>query len=558
MSQISITRTIKKEVDSTALNAAFSTFAKGRTTKKLGTSNCVVYTRVSTKEQADNNMSLETQRKACEKFAEKAGYQILGYFGGTYESAKTDERKQFNAMLSFVKGSRQKVSAIIVYSVDRFSRSGANAIYIAEQLNAQGIVVCSVTQPTDATTPSGRLQQNIQFIFSEYDNQLRREKCMAGVKEKLYAGIWCTAPPRGYDIVRRNGKKEFVLNREGKLISKAFGWRAKGMSNEAVRQKLEEAGLKMSDQRVSNFLRNPFYCGLLVHNALEGQVVEGVQEKAVSKEVFLMVNGLLSEKKTAGYSINPENEEVPLKRFIKCESCGEYLRAYKAWKNQKYYYKCNTKGCNCNKRADSLHGAFKSELAPYSIPANLDTAFLIKRKMSGVYNRLNADKETEKEQVEKSLQEINKKIERLEERFISEEIDRDIFRRYREKFTQERAEIEERLAKSSKGVSNLDKCIEAAIEFSSKLPSLWESGDYIEKQNVQKAVFPDGMYYNRKTDECRTPRVNSVLLYMAGLAQVLEQNKSGETESEFNFPAWVENTGIEPVTSCMPCKRSTK
>ena len=123
------------------------------------------------------------------------------------ESAKTDERKQFNNMLAFVKKSKEKISYIIVYSVDRFSRSCANAIYIAEKLKREGITVFAVTQPTDTTTASGSLQQNIQFIFSEYDNQLRREKCMAGVKEHLLNGIWCTAPPTGYDIIRREGKK---------------------------------------------------------------------------------------------------------------------------------------------------------------------------------------------------------------------------------------------------------------------------------------------------------------------------------------------------------------
>src|SRR4029453_383267 len=93
---------------------------------KAAAHNCVIYTRVSTKEQADNNMSLETQKKACEQYAAKQGYRTLGYFGGTYESAKTDERKQFNAMLSFVKKSKEKIAHIIVYSVDRFSRSGEN------------------------------------------------------------------------------------------------------------------------------------------------------------------------------------------------------------------------------------------------------------------------------------------------------------------------------------------------------------------------------------------------------------------------------------------------
>jgi site-specific DNA recombinase len=167
---------------------SFDSFAKGKTTTSDRTGNCVIYTRVSTKEQADNNMSLDTQRKYCETFAQKNGYPILGYYGGTYESAKTDERNQFNKMLATVKKSNQKISYIVVYSVDRFSRSGANAIYIAEQLKKQGISIVSVTQPTDSTTASGSLQQNIQFIFSEYDNQLRREKCVTGTRESLLRG----------------------------------------------------------------------------------------------------------------------------------------------------------------------------------------------------------------------------------------------------------------------------------------------------------------------------------------------------------------------------------
>lgn len=95
-------------------------FARGKSAEIERTSNCVIYTRVSTKEQADNNMSLETQRKACDQFAIKNNLIVKGYFGGTYESAKNDERKEFNNMLSFVKRSREKISTIIVYSVDRF------------------------------------------------------------------------------------------------------------------------------------------------------------------------------------------------------------------------------------------------------------------------------------------------------------------------------------------------------------------------------------------------------------------------------------------------------
>lgn len=397
-----MSRTIPLDSRSSETSILFDQFGKGTRKTNVTTHNCVIYTRVSTKEQADNNMSLETQRKACEQYAAKQGHIIMVYFGGTYESAKTDERKQFNAMLAFVKKSKQKISAIIVYSVDRFSRSGGNAIYITEQLKKQGIVVTSVTQPTDATTASGSLQQNIQFIFSEYDKQLRREKCMAGMKEKLLSGGWVGRPPLGYDIIHRDGKKEIVLNAKGKLIRKAFGWRAQGMSNEDVRLKLVAYGWKVANQRVSDFLRNPFYCGLIAHSALEGKLIDGNHEKAVPKDLFLQVNGLLA-KNAHGYSLKPENEEVPLKKFVWCAECDKPLTGYRAKKNHQFYYKCSTVGCKCNRRAKDMHESFRKLLAPYCIQIAPVMKEVLERQMIETYHKLNIDKAAAKEELKKRV-----------------------------------------------------------------------------------------------------------------------------------------------------------
>jgi site-specific DNA recombinase len=523
----------------------FQTFGKGRTKQAADTKNCVIYTRVSTKEQADNNMSLETQKKACELYAKKSGYQIMGFFGGTYESAKTDERKHFNAMLAFVKKSKERISHIIVYSVDRFSRSGANAIYIAEKLKKEGVSVFAISQPTDSTTASGSLQQNIQFIFSEYDNQLRREKCMAGVREKIQQGIWCTTPPMGYDIVWANGKKDFNVNSVGKLLRKGFYWKAEGLSNEEVRSKLNEQGLKLTNQRVSDYLRNPFYCGLLVHTALEGKVIEGIQEKVISKEIFLQVNGLLA-KNHQGYRIKEDNDNIPLKRFIKCEACGSYLRGYKAYKNQKYYYKCNTVGCKNNKRADCLHEAIQGWLEKYTVDINEDYRKLIKAQIRATYNQLNKDKEELKVNLEKQLAEIDKKIERLDERYILEEIDKAMFEKFKSKFIAERTEICKSIAKNVKKVSNLEALIDNAIVMASKLASLWDSNDYADKQTLQDLVFPAGMTYCRKTNECRTPRVNSIFRCIRDIASISANNKSGDNTLSSDVPALVVPPGIEP------------
>ena len=238
---------------------SFGKFAKGISEKVASTENCVIYTRVSTKEQAEGNLSLGTQKKACEMYAIKNGYNILSYFGGTYESAASDERKEFKKLIEYCK--KQKLSSlkIVVYSLDRFSRTGDNAIWLSRQLRDLGIQIVSVTQPIDTNNPAGVLQQNILFLFSQYDNDLRRQKTIAGMKEKLLQGVWPCGAPMGYDNITINGQKSVAINEKGKLLRKAFIWKAnEGVTMVEIIKRLETQGLKVSHQRMSEILENPF------------------------------------------------------------------------------------------------------------------------------------------------------------------------------------------------------------------------------------------------------------------------------------------------------------
>jgi site-specific DNA recombinase len=529
------------------MNSSFEKFAKGRNRDAVSTlekNKCVIYTRVSTKEQAENNLSLETQRKACGAFASKFGYIILEYFGGTYESAKNDERHEFKRMLDFVKKSKEKISYIVVYSVDRFSRSGANAIFIASELKKSGVNVLSVTQPTDSSTASGSLQQNIQFIFSEYDNQMRREKCMAGTREKLSKGEWVTKAPLGYDHIKVNGQTNIVINEKGKLLRNAFLWKVnEGISNEEIKTRLAPLGLRLTHQKVSAVFKNPFYCGLLVHNLLEGKIIEGKHEKIISKDVFLQINDM--QAKFHHQSHFNENEKIPLKRFLKCDNCGQYLRGYEVKKKKIYYYKCNTIGCNCNKNANQLHEAFLQLLEKYTLPE--ECFELMQCQLENTFNSLNQEVKENNGLVTKKLTEVNQKIETLEERFILGEIDKELYLKFVAKFKSEKQELDKQLQKQDITVSNLSEYINLSLNIASKLPSAWLSSNYAHKQKLQNLVFPEGIFYNRKNEECRTPRVNYIFSLIGSLSNTLDQQKSGINSSFRTNAALVPGTRIELV-----------
>ena len=531
---------------------AFESYAKG-SVKNTSTGNkCVIYTRVSTKDQADNNMSLVTQKKLCENYCEKNGYEIIDSFGGTYESAKNDERKEFNRMLAFIKKSKEKISQIVVYSIDRFSRSGANAIYIKEQLKKSGVTIQSVSQPTDTSTSSGRLQQNIHFVFSDFDNELRRDKCVTGMREALLRGDWCQHAPMGYDHIKQNGKRKIVVNELGKKLRNIFIWKAnEGISHVEIKIRLEKQGVNIATQRVCDIIKNPFYCGLISHNLLEGKVVEGNHEKLVSRELFLKANEV-KQGNPGGYKIAIPNDGIPLKHFLKCENCGCFMRGYKATKNQKYYYKCGTIGCGVNTRAETVHELFKKELAEYTVSVNTSMDGIIKKYITHTYAQLNKDSDNEKLLLEKQLIDIDKKIERIEEKFITDELSKELFDKYNERFKIEKREIFQKLESLQKKSSNLEICIDKAIKLSSKLNAAWDSADYLEKQKLQYLIFPDGMYYNKKNNECRTIRVNSIFVVIADISRLSVGYKRKNPDDESGLFVWVEPRGVEPLSKHTP------
>lgn len=147
------------------------------------------------------------------------------------------------------------------------------------------------------------------FLFGEFDNQLRKQKCMAGTKEMLLRGDWPTMPPLGYEILRVDGQRKIVINAKGKLLKLAFSWKAEDMSSESIRVRLAERGLKIYAQHLSTIFRNPFYCGMMVHNLLEGKVVPGNHEKMISQDLFLKVNGVLA-KNAQGYKFKEDNDDI--------------------------------------------------------------------------------------------------------------------------------------------------------------------------------------------------------------------------------------------------------
>ena len=199
------------------------------------------------------------------------------------------------------------IGYIIVYSYDRFSRTGSSAAQISHELLAQGIQVKAVTQEVDTTSASGKFQQNLFYMFSQFDNELRRDKTITAMSDLLRKGYWLWNPPIGYTNNKKHHKAvdwDIVIDDNGRLLKNAFQWRLKNRySNAEIVRRLQNGGMKINEKRLHEILKNPFYCGILVCKMLPGEIIEGKHKPIVSKKDFLTINSVPSKTWIVNYSI---------------------------------------------------------------------------------------------------------------------------------------------------------------------------------------------------------------------------------------------------------------
>ena len=266
--------------------------------ERLNKKGCIIYTRVSSLEQKENNSSLKIQLKVCKEYALKQGLIVLKEFGGTNESAKTDDRKEFINMIEFAKKNKE-VRYILVYNYDRFSRTGPKANVISENLNKKGIILKSVTQEIDNSTANGKLQESIFHIFNNYDNNQRSLRTSNNTREILLKGYWPYHTPMGYKNLKpkhRACDHHYVITEEGKLIRQAFIWKSEGtMTNQEIISKLSKRGLNLNEKNFRWILSNVFYAGYVTGRLIDGSLVKGRHPALVNEKVFMKANNLLNK-----------------------------------------------------------------------------------------------------------------------------------------------------------------------------------------------------------------------------------------------------------------------
>ena len=531
---------------------------------KKTTNDVWTYTRVSSKEQFMTNHSIDNQTRNANLCAIERNFNISEIFGGTYESAKSDfTRKEFSKLIERVRKAKSKPFAILIFKMSRFSRAGGSAIgLVTELVDTLGVHLIEVSTGKDTTTERGKLEIFERLIEARKENLERLEITIPGMVAFLKEGNWLGVVPKGYDHYGpRVNKSEFVngvqkieLNDDGNLLKMAWKWKLSEISDTEIINRLADRGLTVKKQFISAMWRKPFYCGINTNALLQGDVARGNWSKMVSENDFLKINKRLEASSRTGYTHSEYEVDRPLQGDLICGKCETKMTGYKAQKKFDYY-RCSNSTC----KAKDLN----AKTGPRSIKEGVNDIFLkllqeltLKPKYVEAFKiqleRCITDSTDTNEKVvpilKGKLTELNTKENSLEERYIYDDLPKDVYNTHQLKLTTEILTIKEELAKASKSTSNLISKVDRCTSIVQNISHTWSYGSIHIKKRLQKVIFPNGIVINPLLGLHRTYFLNPVFVIISSISRDTEGQKKDAPGDLPDASAVVAGTRLELVT----------
>lgn len=313
-----------------------------------------VYCRVSTEEQAEKNISIPAQQSRITSYCHSKGWKVVEYYIDDGYSGKDLNRPAMQKLIEDCK--QDKFDAVAVWKLDRLSRRQRDALQIIEDvfgLNPDSSIkvdkktdLVSVTESIDTSTPMGRAQLGIIFIFAQLERETIIERSRFGKKEAAQQGRFGGGLPYGYDYDKAT--KQLVINpMQAEAVKLAFEYYLTGKYGfNTIAQMLTEKGFKgqqtsyMQKDQVKNILTSPFVAGYIKHL---GSIYQGKHSAIIDKSVWDTVQDMINKR----YVPIPVKDDLNLLTgIIYCGKCGSRMRfKSRHWSSKNssgtnYYYVC--------------------------------------------------------------------------------------------------------------------------------------------------------------------------------------------------------------------------
>ncbi len=214
---------------------------------------CAIYTRKSTEEGLDQAFnSLDAQREACEAYIPSQageGWRLVKtrYDDGAY-SGGTMDRPALRRLLADIDAG--KVDTVVVYKVDRLTRSLADFARIVELFDAHDVSFVSITQAFNTTTSMGRLTLNMLLSFAQFEREVTGERIRDKIAASKRKGMWMGGVvPLGYDVIDR----KLVINEvEAETVRTLFRLYLNHANVRLVKEEADRRGLRTKLRKPDN------------------------------------------------------------------------------------------------------------------------------------------------------------------------------------------------------------------------------------------------------------------------------------------------------------------
>ena len=291
---------------------------------------CAIYTRVSTEAGLDQDFnSLDAQYDAAQAYIRSqahAGWTLVRtrYDDGGFSGGSTD-RPALQQLLADIRAHR--INVIVVYKVDRLTRSLADFAKLVELFDAHGVSFVSVTQQFNTTTSMGRLTLNVLLSFAQFEREVTSERIRDKIGASKRKGLWVGGVvPLGYQAKDR---KITVVEEEAKTVRHIFRRYLELGSLNLLLADLRTTGVKTKVRPLSNgrtiggipftrgslaaFLRNRFYIGEVRY---KGEVFPGEQTAILDRTLFDAVQTKLDQQRTNYTKARQQSDSLLMGRIF--------------------------------------------------------------------------------------------------------------------------------------------------------------------------------------------------------------------------------------------------
>jgi site-specific DNA recombinase len=296
--------------------------------------------------------SLDAQLDAARAYIKsQPGWQFVQKYVDDGRTGANLKRTAVQAMFADIEAG--KIDAVVVYKIDRLSRSLRDFVAVMAQFDAKGITFASVTQNFQTDTPVGRLTLNILASFAEFEREMIVERTRDKIARTRARGLWSGGqPPLGYNLVK--GALE-VNEREAKIVRDIFARYLDTRSVRDVAQSLNSEKRKIKQRgkharawtpdMVSRVLQNPTVTGVIPHN---DQTYEGKHKAIVKRATFEHARAALAANTVEGKR-KGRNPKYVLQGIIRCTCTARNGRVCDSamapgssgnTKGQYRYYRC--------------------------------------------------------------------------------------------------------------------------------------------------------------------------------------------------------------------------